>query len=312
VLNAGYVRGATVPRVVGKNNDTVKDFRVFCAKALAGLGDLPETISSRAVKITLARRKKDEPLQRLRRRTAQAEAQPLHDTLVAWAEANVEALRNARPDVPEALGDREADIWEPLLAIADMAGGDWPGHAREAAVELRRGRAPVESVGVALLRAIADIFAGRGRPDRIFTPDLLHALVQRDDGPWPAKWGREVDQAEADGTVPRKAARALALMLEGYDIRPKQIRIGEKNGRGYELATFADAFARYVTGVTGTGDAQPAEKPLRGKGCNDRNVCNDPGEKARAVPGLDGDDDLFLRRTEYCFACERGHAGACS
>ena len=42
----------------------------------------------------------------------------------------------ARPDMPLGIEDRNADVWEPLLAIAEAAGGDWPQRAREAAIAL--------------------------------------------------------------------------------------------------------------------------------------------------------------------------------
>ena len=79
----------------------------------------------------------------------------LSGVLSAWAAANLETLRAADPIAPDALGDREAEIWGPLLAIADMAGGEWPARARAAAVDLHRGAAPVESNGLRLLRNTA-------------------------------------------------------------------------------------------------------------------------------------------------------------
>jgi len=33
-------------------------------------------------------------------------------------------LADAEPVMP--LEDRAADVWEPLIAIADLAGGEWP------------------------------------------------------------------------------------------------------------------------------------------------------------------------------------------
>jgi putative DNA primase/helicase len=48
-------------------------------------------------------------------------------------------LRKIEPDMPESLnaaGDRAPDAWEPLVAIADVAGGVWPQRARNAALAL--------------------------------------------------------------------------------------------------------------------------------------------------------------------------------
>jgi hypothetical protein len=55
LLNAGYKRGAIIPRCVGPKHE-VQSFEVYVATALAGLGDLPETIMSRAVTIRMRRR----------------------------------------------------------------------------------------------------------------------------------------------------------------------------------------------------------------------------------------------------------------
>ena len=40
------------------------------------------------------------------------------------------------PGAPEGIEDRDADVWEPLLAVAELAGGHWPERARVAAVPL--------------------------------------------------------------------------------------------------------------------------------------------------------------------------------
>src|SRR6266487_1119377 len=43
---------------------------------------------------------------------------------------NTEAIATARPELPKELGDRTVQIWEPLVVLADRAGGDWPRWAR--------------------------------------------------------------------------------------------------------------------------------------------------------------------------------------
>src|SRR5262249_49627373 len=61
LLNAGFERGAQVPRCVGQGaNQEVRNFAVFCPKALAGIGKLPDTLRDRAVPIQLVRRTRDE------------------------------------------------------------------------------------------------------------------------------------------------------------------------------------------------------------------------------------------------------------
>jgi hypothetical protein len=125
-LNAGNRRGASVARCVGKGTKMeVKDFSVFCPKILAGIdtGKLPETIADRAVMLRMKRRREGEHVERLRYRFAVAAAATLRADLEAWAAGAVEELRDAIPDLPDELGDRMADAWEPLFAIADRRQG---------------------------------------------------------------------------------------------------------------------------------------------------------------------------------------------
>ncbi len=98
VLNAGNRRGTSVPRCVGPQQQLV-DFGIFCPKALAGIGTLPDTITDRSVVIRMQRKRKDEMAERFRMREAAPEAEELHRRLVAWAEGAVVELEAARPAV---------------------------------------------------------------------------------------------------------------------------------------------------------------------------------------------------------------------
>ncbi len=99
---------------------------------------------------------------------------------------NIEKLRDARPALPEGLNDRAADYWEPPLAIAELAGGDWPMKARAAATRLSGdSEAAAESTGVQLLRAIKVVFETLG-VDRIASENLAEELAKEKDSPWAA------------------------------------------------------------------------------------------------------------------------------
>ncbi len=56
--------------------------------------------------------------------------------LAAWAAQQRDNLEDAQPEPAEGMSGRAEQIWEPLLAIADAAGGDWPERARAACAEL--------------------------------------------------------------------------------------------------------------------------------------------------------------------------------
>jgi predicted lipoprotein with Yx(FWY)xxD motif len=50
---------------------------------------------------------------------------------------NFSKLIDPDPSIPAALNDRAADNWRPLIAIADLAGGEWPQLARQASLTSR-------------------------------------------------------------------------------------------------------------------------------------------------------------------------------
>ena len=233
ILNSGYRRSGRATICVGQGATiSVKDFQTFGPKAIAGIGALPDTIADRAMAIALRRRTNDEPCARWRERDGHVEAGPLRDPIVAWAgrEPTIAALRAARPSLPGGLGDRQADCWEPLLAIADLAGGEWPNRARRAALALA-GSLEDQDITVELLRDLADVvpeFTDLVIP----TKDLLAKLIEQDDRPW-ATWRHDKPIT----------GRGLARLLGPLGIHPDRHL---RTVRGYRRDAFDDAIARYL------------------------------------------------------------------
>ena len=241
VINAGHRRGATVPRNVPgpKNAWVVKHFPVFGPKALAGIGKLPDTVSDRSIPIRMHKRKPTEPIAKFRERAVRAEAQPLVSGLVAALDRRPPADEASAPEV---LPDRAADAWEPLLAIADAAGGDWPARARQAAVVLHATRADDDSLGLRLLSDLRLAF-DRLAVERLSTADLIAALCEDEEGPWAAD------------RVPLTPHR-LGRLLAPFDIASKQMRIGSANVKGYARVSFVDAWDRYLAPSSSPTEAQ--------------------------------------------------------
>jgi uncharacterized protein DUF3631 len=233
LINTGHRRGGVVYRCSGRDFEVV-GFNAFGAVALAGLPGLPDTILDRSIVISMQRRRADERVERLRLRAATPQAHVLHDRLAVWAEANIERLRDASPDIPEGLDDRAADGWEPLLAIADLAGGTWADRARRAAMALNAAQHDEHvSRGARLLADIKQVF-DMTTEDRITSEALSRALYERTDGPWDGRTGEPLTRRE------------IATLLRPYGIRPRAMRFGAKILRGYERAQFLDAWARYL------------------------------------------------------------------
>ncbi|MEQ1853522.1 MAG: DUF3631 domain-containing protein [Chthoniobacteraceae bacterium] len=210
LLNAGFCRGQTVPRCVGPNHE-LKDFAVFCAKVIAGIGKLPDTVADRSVPILLARKTRNQVVERFREREAALPAESIRNAFAEWAEMpeTIEQLRDARPEMPDALGDRQVDICEPLIAIADMAGGEWPAKARHALLKLFGSVESEESLNVKLLAAIRGAFEQADK-NRLSTEELMDALLSSDDAPWVGWWESDVRSGNRKGPASKLARTSPA------------------------------------------------------------------------------------------------------
>ena len=231
VINAGHRRGATVRRSVPgpKNTWVVKQFPVFGPKALAGIGKLPDTVTDRSIPISMLKRKRTEPVEKFRERIVRKEAELIVADLSGALSGQPPALEAA---IPAELPDRAGDAWEPLLAIADAAGGVWPAQARLAAIVLHASRDQDDSLGLRLLADARLVFDARAT-ERISTADLITALQADEEGPW------------SSGRFPLTPNR-LARLLGAFGISSKQLRIGQVSLKGYEHEAFVDSWDRYL------------------------------------------------------------------
>ena len=233
ILNSGYRRSGVSSLCVGQGAGLAyRDFSTFCPKAIAGIGALPDTVTDRSIRIALTRRAPHERVDRFRQRDAHRVGARLRTQLETWRATAVEALRDAEPALPRALGDRAADVWEPLLAIADLVGGDWPTQARHAATTLS-GRVSVDddTLAIRLLHDVGQVFTD----ETIGSAELVHRLVALEDRPW-ADWtgGRPITQAR------------VARLLRPFGIHPTKLRIGETTANGYTTRMFTDPWSRYL------------------------------------------------------------------
>lgn len=250
LINAGHRRHSVVGRCVvhGKRIET-EDTPAYCAIALAGLGDLPDTILTRSVVVRMRRRAPSEHVSPYRRREAESEATALYAHIAEWCDGLRGVIGDARPQFPPGVADRDADVWEALLAVADAAGGAWPAAARAAAVAMvAQAKESTPSLGVRLLGDVRAVFE---ELDRITTAALLEKLRAVEEAPWSDLRGKPLD------------ARGLARILKPYGIASKTVREGDLTAKGYERADFADAWARYlsvfpIAGVTAVTPDTPA------------------------------------------------------
>lgn len=132
ILNSGHRKGGTVLRVEGDNHE-VRAFATYGACVIACIGELPGTIADRSIHVELKRRNLGEKIMPFRYdRTAHLGL--LARQAARWAEDNAISVAASDPDMPDTLSNRAADNWRPLLAIAAVAGGDWPRRLKTAAL----------------------------------------------------------------------------------------------------------------------------------------------------------------------------------
>ncbi len=231
VINAGFESNGYVIRC--DEDFTPVKFNVYCPKALAGIGKLPETIEDRSVVIQMCRKRTSDIKEKLRHADDE-DFDSLKDLIANWAQENLEALSKARPEIPSQLSDRKQDCWESLLTIADQLGADVAIQARRAAIALSGKSNDEAPVFEEVLIAIKVIFEKHG-VDKISTADLIKFLCEDDEAPW--KYfnnGRVI------------TARQLAKILKEFDITSKQTRFLNMTCKAYHLADFEGSFAKYL------------------------------------------------------------------
>jgi hypothetical protein len=247
-LNAGYERGSTFLKCVGQGADiTVQRFPAFCPKALASIRQcLPGTVMDRSIPIEMERQK-GRKAARLRKREVRGSVASLRDELKVLAadEALIDKLNKARPAMPDELNDRQQDVTEPLLAIADHAGSDWSEKSRGALVKLLAQQDEDQDISIRLLADIKRVF-DRKAVEALSTESLLQGLIAiADDAPWPDMF-EELLKSEKR----RSAGSRLARYLKPYHIKPVTVRVGEEVSKGYHRDQFKTAWERYLPEIS--------------------------------------------------------------
>jgi len=187
------------------------------------IGRLPETLGDRCIIIRMQKKPTEQKCERLR----DLDVADLPARCAEFARHHADAIAKARPQIPMGLSDRAADIWEPLLVLADLAAGAWPGLARGAAVGLS-GTAREQSPIAALLLDIQKVFAA-ANSDRLFTRDIVKALDEIPERPW-----RDMAQSS------RITDRWLSARLRPHGILPQPVRVNGVQGRGYCREAFGE------------------------------------------------------------------------
>jgi hypothetical protein len=234
--NFGPVPNSTSAQIQNQNSKIeniasgLRQFSVWCPKAIAAIGQLPDTLSDRCITIRMQRKIGTEPCDRVRN----LNGSELRSQCEEIIRVHADAIRNAQPNVPRELNDRAADLWEPLLILADLAGGDWPQRARDAALALSAS-AQEQSPISALLMDLLLLFSQASDQKKFFTRDILDYLNGLISRPWFALTkGKPVTDMW------------LSAQLRPYGIAPKTLWFNDRSAKGYSPDQFEQVFRRYI------------------------------------------------------------------
>ena len=247
ILNSGYHRKtAYVVRVANQSRgtapvpnfgsdaddsggSTLAKFSCWCPKAVAAIGRLPDTLADRCIVLRMQRKTPGEQCERLRNLDTAA----LRRKCARFVSDNSAAIADARPEIPAALNDRAADIWEPLLVLADLAGGHWPDLARKAAQGLTASAQESNPIAALFIDILSLLVSTRS--ERIFSRSLVAGLNRLADRPWAEiRKGKEITE------------HWLARQLRPYGIQPRTLWQEEISAKGYEMEDFKETFRRYI------------------------------------------------------------------
>jgi len=231
LLNAGHQRNRPAKRYDAASK-CVESIPTFAMAALAGIGAMPDTIEDRAVIARMRRRAPNETVSPYRHRRDRPALRELAERLAAWLRPDLAILEKAEPAMP--VEDRVADTWEPLVAVADHAGGDWPQRARTAVLALIAEAAENDQADSDSLAALVDCRTAFADANALPTTELLRRLKADEEARW------------RDYGTSGLTSRKLGSLLGEFAIHSDTIRFPEiGQAKGYRRLDFTDAWQRY-------------------------------------------------------------------
>lgn len=233
LLNAGFRRGTPTYRCEGVGTaQQVKEYSTFAPAVLAGIGSMPETITDRAVNIRLRRKKASETAAPYRIKFAEPELAGIRKQLETWAQTARTLVAQASPDTSGIISDRAQDLYEPLLAVAEIAGGTWVvkglAAARHLANPNEKNSTADLSEGIELLEEIRNVIPLIQGP-YAETATLIQLLSSQEE----SRWNEEL-----------LTGRKMANLLKPYQVFPGKAPGSKK--RAYKIDKLHDAFERYL------------------------------------------------------------------
>jgi hypothetical protein len=244
IINAGHRKRTAVIIRSAKNNDDYlpTKFSVWSPMVIAAIGRLKETVMDRSIVIPLRRKTAGETVEKVPSDLFER-SQIRRRKCLRWAEDTANRLKATEPKMPRHGNDRALDNWQPLFAMSEIIGGDWPSRVRMAFVKLSS-EEEEEAIGPMLLNDIRELMTNKTWT-RVFSATLVDALTAMEDRPW-GEWKHGKPMSP----------NTLAKLLKPYKIRPASVRIGSATGKGYRANQFEDAWNRYLSPLPSSAPKQ--------------------------------------------------------
>jgi hypothetical protein len=254
----------------------------FAMAVIGGIGDFPDTIEDRAIVLPMRRRAPGETVQQYRTKRVVPTLHELRDRLHAWVRGHLDDLGDADPDLP--VEDRPADVWQPLVAIGDAAGSDWPDRARKACMVMTGAVEPDEATASERLLADLDAVFHDATANDLFdepvphlsTTVILRRLNALDESPWGDWYGKPF------------TARDLAKMLRPYGIKSNTVRTGDETAKGYRRGDLVDVWRRYVH--------EPSTAPSQGSQASQPGISAGQARDGNVTEG----NSVSVTRSDQC------------
>lgn len=236
VLNAGYRRGATVPRM---KKDMVVEYPVYGPKAFAGIGDVYDTLRDRTIAIVLTR---GEPANRFVYDEARASGNKLRDEMISTTAEQQNDVLDAYVTMRlEFLTDRDEEIWLPLFALCKVFAPSRVEELKRIAVDMatiktqkaahHRDLAEMEDAAQDdeyARRLLTDLHAVM-RGKHVWSEQAVDALRNLPTAPW--------RKFRGDGIT----ANNLADILGRFQVSPVLIKMQKRVARGYRIEHVTEA-----------------------------------------------------------------------
>ena len=231
ILNAGHARFDAFVIINKKQSDgnwEPTDFPVWCAKAIAGIGDQDDTITGRSLVIRLRRKLVTEKITRTSYDYPQTH-QSTREMIEVWADST--ELSNFEPLELSGKTDRGTDNWIAMGQIARAMGNGWPDRLSKSfqTIEMNHPKT-TDDIKVELISDLREILLSYPGKE-IQSSELLNCLVSKEDSDWFVhNHGRPITQ------------RWVAKVLTGYGVRP----IKRSKYNVYVIVELQSVFERYL------------------------------------------------------------------